>query len=58
MEPTTARAIIDDFHLNPVRRGLVERAEDMVIRPESNRRSGALGEVPDGKVSAHLENPG
>ena len=31
---------------------------DPGIRPESNRRSGGPGEVPDGTVSAHLGNPG
>jgi hypothetical protein len=31
---------------------------DLVIRPESNRRSGGPREVPDGTVSAHLGNPG
>jgi len=28
IEPTTVRAVIDYIHLNPVRRGLVERPED------------------------------
>jgi putative transposase len=28
VEPETARLIIDYIHLNPVRRGLVERPED------------------------------